>query len=69
MQSALEQIKRLPSDRQDELAVMLLAAAESSTRGLHLTQEQKAEIEARLTSADELIDAGEVKAELLALLG
>jgi hypothetical protein len=63
LDQALAKVSRLPSERQDELARMLLAAAASDASALSLTRAQAAEVEKRLESNDEIISMSAARTE------
>jgi hypothetical protein len=49
LETAIEKIRRLPADRQDEAAEMLLSVvAQSGSNTLQLSDEQTAEVQRRL---------------------
>lgn len=68
LDQALTKVRRLPGERQDELARMLLAAAGSDDACLGLTQAQADEVENRLQNPDDLLSMDEVRAHVSAWL-
>ena len=52
LQYAIEKLKELPEERQDELAEGLIAVVEGDLRGYHLTDEQLAEVRRRRANPD-----------------
>ena len=50
LQDAIEKLKELPEERQDELAQALIEVAESDMHPYRLTDEQVAEIERRIAN-------------------
>ena len=52
LQEAIEKLKELPEERQDELAEALTAVAEEDLHRYHLTDEQVAEVRRRRANPD-----------------
>ena len=52
LQDAIEKLKELPEERQDELAEALIAVTEGDLPRYHLTDEQVAEVRRRSASPD-----------------
>jgi hypothetical protein len=59
---AIEQAKRLPRERQDEVGEILLALIEQDESGLRLSPEQQAEVRRRLAAPQEHVPPDEMKA-------
>jgi hypothetical protein len=62
LNEAIERVKTLPDDRQREAAEILLDFVEDQDRDVHLTQEQIAEIERRLSDDEGFASDEEVRA-------
>jgi hypothetical protein len=62
LERAIEQIKRLPRERQDEVGEMLLSMIEQDASGLRLSPEQLAEVDRILAEPQEVVPEHEVKA-------
>jgi hypothetical protein len=62
LNEAIERVKTLPDDRQREAAEILLDFVEDQDRDVHLTQEQIAEIERRLSDDEGFASEEEVRA-------
>lgn len=62
LERAIEQAKRLPSDRQDELGEMILTIVEQDASGTQLSPEQVAEVERILAAPQEIVPDHEVRA-------
>ena len=48
LEEAIAKVRRLPRDRQDEAAELLLSVVEENSNALRLTPQQAAEVERRL---------------------
>ena len=51
LEGAIAKVRRLPRDRQDEAAELLLSVVEENSNALRLTPQQAAEVERRLEQA------------------
>ncbi|MFC3694259.1 hypothetical protein [Chenggangzhangella methanolivorans] len=63
LMKAFEELSKLPDDRQNELAQMLIDAAESELSGeLRLSDEQLAEVDSALSEDGPYVPAAEMEA-------
>lgn len=62
LEQAIEQVKRLSDDRQNELGEMLLAVVEQEHSGVRLSPEQLAELDRRLAGPIEIVPDDEMNA-------
>ena len=62
LNEAIERVKTLPDDQQREAAEILFDFVEDRDRDVHLTQEQIAEIERRLSEDEGFASDEEVRA-------
>jgi hypothetical protein len=52
LEEAIEKLRELPEERQDELAEALMAVAQGDSHRYHLTDEQVAEVRRRRANPD-----------------
>ena len=69
LEHALEEAKRLPTERQDELGEMILSVVEQHTTGLRLSPKQVAEVESILAAPMDIVPDSEVAAFFHKLTG
>ena len=69
LEHALEEAKRLPTERQDELGEMILFVVEQHTSDLRLSPQQVAEVERILAAPMDIVPDSEVKAFFHKLTG
>ncbi len=69
LEKAIAEIRKLPSDRQDEAAEILLEIASQDRRDDVLTPEQRADLEERLAGPPDHATDAEVEALFARLLG
>jgi hypothetical protein len=62
LERAIERIKRLPRQRQDEVGEMILSMIEQDASGLRLSPGQIAEVDRILAEPQEVVPEHEVKA-------
>lgn len=62
LDQAIAEVRKLPLERQDEAAELLLSLARLDPASLHLTAEQAAEVERRLAKPDETARHDDVRA-------
>jgi hypothetical protein len=62
LERAIEQIKRLPRQRQDEVGEMILSMIEQDASELRLSPEQLAEVDRILAEPQDVVPEHEVKA-------
>ena len=62
LEEAIAKLRKLPPDRQDEAAAMLLSMIDNESDGLRLTPERTAEVERRLTQPSRYVLHGKVRA-------
>ena len=62
LEEAIAKLRRLPPDRQDEAATLLLSMVDQDSYTLHLTPQQAAEVERRLAQPTEYAPHDEVRA-------
>lgn len=62
LEEAIAKLQKLPDERQDEAAELLLSLVEQDPRTLHLTEEQCAEVERRLSEPAEYASHADVRA-------
>ena len=62
LEEAIAKVRRLPRDRQDEAAELLLSVVEEGSGKFRLTPEQVAEVERRLTHRSQYAPHEEVRA-------
>ena len=62
LEEAIAKLRKLPPDRQDEAAAMLLSMIDNESDGLQLTPQQTAEVERRMTQPSQHTPHDEVRA-------
>ena len=62
LEEAIAKVRKLPRDRQDEAAELLLSVVEEGPATFRLTAEQIAEVERRLAKPSQYVPHGEVRA-------
>ena len=62
LEEAIAKVRRLPRDRQDEAAELLLSVVEDNPNALRLTPQQVAEVERRLGKPSQYAPHEEVRA-------
>ena len=62
LEEAIAKLRKLPPDRQDEVADLLLSVVDESAAALRLTPEQAAEVERRLAQLSQYVPHDEVRA-------
>ena len=62
LEEAIAKLRKLPPDRQDEAAALLLSMVDQDSCTLHLTPQQAAEVEHRLAQPTEYAPHDEVRA-------
>ena len=62
LEQAIAKVRKLPPDRQDEAAAILLSIIDKESDGLHLTPQQAAEVERRMTQPSQHASHDEVRA-------
>ncbi len=62
LEEAIAKLRKLPPDRQDEAAAVLLSMVDQDSNALHLTPQQAAEVERRLTQPSRYVPHGVVQA-------
>ena len=62
LEEAIAKLRRLPPDRQDEAAALLLSMVDQDSCTLRLTEQQASEVERRLTQPTEYAPHDEVRA-------
>ena len=62
LEDAFAKLRKLPPDRQDEAAAMLLSMIGNESDGLRLTPQQTAEVERRMTQPSQHAPHDEVHA-------
>ena len=61
LEKAIEKLRQLPSDRQDEAAELVLEIVEQDPRSLRLSPEQVAEVERRLKEPTGTVEHADVR--------
>ena len=69
LEHALEEAKRLPTERQDEFGEMILSVVEQHTSGLRLSLKQVTEVESILAAPIDIVPGSEVTAFFHKLTG
>ena len=62
LEEAIAKLRKLPPDRQDEAAAILLSMIGNESEGLHLTPQQAAEVERRMAQPSQYAPHDEVRA-------
>ena len=62
LEEAIAKVRKLPPDRQDEAAAILLSMIEQDSNAPRLTPQQAAEVQRRLADPAEYAPHGEVRA-------
>ena len=60
LEEAIAKVRKLPPDRQDEAAALLLSMVDQDSNELHLTPQQAAEVARRLAEPSQYVPHGEV---------
>ena len=60
-EEAIAKVRKLPPERQDEAAELLLSVVEEGSATFRLTAEQVAEVERRLAEPSQYVPHGEVQ--------
>jgi hypothetical protein len=69
LEKAIAEVRKLPDDRQDEAAEVLLAIASQDAEGYRLSSEQLVDLEERLSAPPDHATEGEVAAVFRRILG
>ena len=62
LEEAIAKVRKLPPDRQDEAAELILSVVEENSNALRLTPQQAAEVELRLEQAPQYAAHEDVRA-------
>ena len=62
LEEAIAQVRKLPPDRRDEAAELLLSVVEENSNALRLTPQQTAEVERRLGQSPQFAHHDDVRA-------
>ena len=62
LEEAIAKLRKLPPNRQDEAAALLLNMVDQDSNVLHLTPQQAAEVERRLAEASQYVPHDVVRA-------
>ena len=60
LEEAIEKLRKLPPDRQDEVADLLLSVVDEDSAALRLTSQQVAEVERRIAQPSQYAPHSEV---------
>ena len=62
LDEAIAKLRKLPPDRQDEAAALLLSVVDQDSNALHLTPQQAAEVERRMAQSSQYAPHSVVRA-------